>query len=204
MVPDPRNLLPSRADPEHRSHRKQLEKEHPFSFKQAVILGLIGLKVAWNIEQQVQKHEEKHEREEAEQKKREDRDRRRRERRSRSEYRGSDSGNGNGKRDGARGGSDSGRRERDGGRSMDGGGQGIEYGRREEPRGYDSRRRMSVAGYQPEPAYQLSHGYRDVRPRGDPRDDPRYYPKYAEPRYDPRYDDRAYYPSRGRSRRDSF
>ncbi|KAI1425411.1 hypothetical protein F5Y12DRAFT_374502 [Xylaria sp. FL1777] len=72
---DPRNLLPSRAHPEHRQTRKQLEKEHPFSFAQVATLGLIGLTLAWDIEKQVKKREERNDKEEAERTKRDDRDR---------------------------------------------------------------------------------------------------------------------------------
>ncbi|KAI1804144.1 hypothetical protein F4811DRAFT_521709 [Daldinia bambusicola] len=64
---NPRNYLPSRAHPEHRSRRKQLEKEHPFTWKEPLVLGLIGIGLAWNIEKQVQKHEERKEREEQQQ-----------------------------------------------------------------------------------------------------------------------------------------
>ncbi|KAI1478407.1 hypothetical protein F4774DRAFT_166442 [Daldinia eschscholtzii] len=60
---NPRNYMPSRAHPEHRSHRKQLEKEHPFTWKEPLVLGLIGIGLAWNIEKQVQKREERKEQE---------------------------------------------------------------------------------------------------------------------------------------------
>ncbi|OTA91663.1 hypothetical protein M434DRAFT_32534 [Hypoxylon sp. CO27-5] len=76
---NPRSYLPSNAHPEHRSRRKQLEKEHPFGWKEPLVLGLLGIGLAWNIEKQVQKHEERKEREEQEEKEREERRRRRRE-----------------------------------------------------------------------------------------------------------------------------
>ncbi|KAI0904011.1 hypothetical protein F4823DRAFT_616524 [Ustulina deusta] len=79
---NPRNLLPSRAHPEHRQARKELEKEHPFSFAQVATLGLIGLTLAWDMEKQVRKHEERKEKEEAEQKRRGEQERRRREKSS--------------------------------------------------------------------------------------------------------------------------
>ncbi|KAI1130716.1 hypothetical protein F5Y10DRAFT_107184 [Nemania abortiva] len=75
-----RNYLPSRADPDHRQMRKELEKKHSIGYKQVVVLGLLGVKLAWNIEQQVKKHEEKRDREEAEQRRRHDQERQRRER----------------------------------------------------------------------------------------------------------------------------
>lgn len=76
---DLRSYLPSNAHPEHRSKRKQLEKEHPFGWKEPLVLGLIGIGLAWNIEKQVQKHEERKEREEQEEEERQERRRRRRE-----------------------------------------------------------------------------------------------------------------------------
>ncbi|KAI1144928.1 hypothetical protein F4825DRAFT_286136 [Nemania diffusa] len=76
---DPRKYLPSRAHPEHRQARKELEKEHSVGLKEVALLGLLGVKLAWNIEKEVQKHEEKREKEEAEQRRREEREHRRRE-----------------------------------------------------------------------------------------------------------------------------
>ncbi|KAI0397796.1 hypothetical protein F5Y17DRAFT_454681 [Xylariaceae sp. FL0594] len=61
--PSPRDYLPSRAHPEHRKHRKQLEKEHPFGFKEFAVLGLIGLTLAWDIEKQVEKREQRKDKE---------------------------------------------------------------------------------------------------------------------------------------------
>ncbi|KAI1193848.1 hypothetical protein F5X97DRAFT_22070 [Nemania serpens] len=74
---DPRKHLPSRAEPEQRQRRKELEKEHSISLAEVAKLGLIGLTLAWNIEKQVEKHEEKKGREEAEQRRREEREHRR-------------------------------------------------------------------------------------------------------------------------------
>ncbi|KAJ2966254.1 hypothetical protein NUW58_g10706 [Xylaria curta] len=76
---DPRNLLPSRADPVQRKARKQLEKEHAVGLTEVAVLGLIGLTLAWDIDKQVKKREEKKDKEEAEKKKREERERWRRE-----------------------------------------------------------------------------------------------------------------------------
>ncbi|KAI0019524.1 hypothetical protein F4780DRAFT_439388 [Xylariomycetidae sp. FL0641] len=92
LPPDPRKLLPRHADPEHRSRRKQLEKEHPYSWQAPLVLGLIGVSLAWNMENQVRKHEEKKDKQQqqaAEQQRRDDRERRprRREDRTRSEPR---------------------------------------------------------------------------------------------------------------------
>ncbi|GAW19943.1 hypothetical protein ANO14919_094360 [Xylariales sp. No.14919] len=72
---DPRNLLPSRAHPEQRHNRKQLEKQYQIGLTEVGVLGLIGLTLAWNIEHQVQKCEQRKDKEEAEQKKREGRER---------------------------------------------------------------------------------------------------------------------------------
>ncbi|TGJ82544.1 hypothetical protein E0Z10_g6225 [Xylaria hypoxylon] len=76
---DPRGLLPSRAHPEHRKTRKDLEKEHQIGFAEVGVLSLIGLTLAWNIENQVRKCEERKDKEEEGQKKREDRENHRRE-----------------------------------------------------------------------------------------------------------------------------
>lgn len=75
--PDPRKYLPSKAHPEHRQQRKQLEKEAAVGLTEVAALGLIGLTLAWDIEKQVQKHEEKKDKEEAERKRREEREARR-------------------------------------------------------------------------------------------------------------------------------
>ncbi|KAI0177891.1 hypothetical protein BJ166DRAFT_35026 [Pestalotiopsis sp. NC0098] len=57
--PDPRKVLPSRADPEHRSRRKELEKEHGYGYTEPLILAALGIGLIWNIEQQVEKHEKR-------------------------------------------------------------------------------------------------------------------------------------------------
>ncbi|KAI1168683.1 hypothetical protein F5B18DRAFT_190954 [Nemania serpens] len=75
---DPRKHLPSRAEPEQRQRRKELEKEHSVSLSEVVKLGLIGLTLAWNIEKQVEKHEKNKEKEEAEQRRPEEREHHRR------------------------------------------------------------------------------------------------------------------------------
>ncbi|KAI1381738.1 hypothetical protein F4677DRAFT_2011 [Hypoxylon crocopeplum] len=76
---DPRGYLPSRAHPEHRSTRKELEKQHPFGWTEPLILGMLGVGLAWNIEKQVKKHEDRKDREEREREERDERRRRRRE-----------------------------------------------------------------------------------------------------------------------------
>ncbi|KAI1461958.1 hypothetical protein F4805DRAFT_189315 [Annulohypoxylon moriforme] len=76
---NPRNYMPSRAHPEHRSARKELEKEHPFDWTGPLVLGMLGIGLAWDIEKQVKKREERKDREEQENKEREERRRRRRE-----------------------------------------------------------------------------------------------------------------------------
>ncbi|KAI0817824.1 hypothetical protein GGR55DRAFT_41225 [Xylaria sp. FL0064] len=145
--PDPRNLLPSRAHPEHRQYRKQLEKEHPFSFAPVVTLGLIGLTLAWDMEKQVKKHEERKDKEEAE---RDDRERRRREKghghRETSDCRRDQRA------------PDSSRSRRRGDRD---GGTSESYAR-------DPRRHQSV-DYRADP--RRHDGYRGQTPRYDPRDD---------------------------------
>ncbi|KAI8965778.1 hypothetical protein F5Y11DRAFT_311402 [Daldinia sp. FL1419] len=75
---NPRNYMPSRAHPEHRTRRKELEKEHPFTWKEPLVLGMIGIGLAWNIENQVRKHEERKERGEPQGRDNNDRRRRRR------------------------------------------------------------------------------------------------------------------------------
>lgn len=77
-LPDPR---PSRAHPEHRKLRKELEKEHGYEWVPPVILALLGVTLAYDITKDVEKHEKKHKKEEEVEEKR---DRRRRERDIRS------------------------------------------------------------------------------------------------------------------------
>ncbi|KAI3329045.1 hypothetical protein HD806DRAFT_270546 [Xylariaceae sp. AK1471] len=178
IPPDPRKYLPSRAHPEHRQQRKQLEKEHPFGLTQVAALGLIGLTLAWDIEKQVQKHEEKKDKEEAEQKKREDREGRRRAKSTHSasndhrrDYMASKSNRAS---------------ERRGGSASE------SYAR-------DPRYRQSVV-YRVDPKYD--DRYRDQKPRHDLRENY----QYDNRRYDSRYDDLRDLDQaeRGRSRRDSW
>jgi len=69
---DPR---PSKAHPEHREHRKKLEKEHPaFGWKQGLILGLMGVTIFMNIEKEVEKREQRNKEKEEKEKKRRQRD----------------------------------------------------------------------------------------------------------------------------------
>ncbi|KAH6659779.1 hypothetical protein BKA67DRAFT_652995 [Truncatella angustata] len=82
--PDPRKLLPRNADPEHRGMRKELEKKHGYGYTEPLILGLLGIGLVWNIENQVAKHEERKDEAERKEKEREERRRRRREEQSRS------------------------------------------------------------------------------------------------------------------------
>ncbi|KAI1394109.1 uncharacterized protein F4822DRAFT_37019 [Hypoxylon trugodes] len=197
---DPRTYLPSRAHPEHRSHRKQLEKEHPFSWTEPLVLGMLGVGLAWNIEKQVRKHEERKEREGQDTKDRDDRRRRRRERQIRDgsfdPSRQDDESNSSGSRDRERGsererGSDRGSVARD---TVD-----LERSRR---RGRSSRR---------DRVQSVDTGHHD-----DPRyiEDDRY---YEQSRYDRASNDTRYNPyiqddaetGRGRdtysrSRRDSW
>lgn len=83
-IPDPR---PSKAHPEHRKLRKELEKEHGYGWIPPVILALLGVTLAYDVTKDVEKHEQKHKQEEEEEEKRR---RRRRERSHRSRRRGSD------------------------------------------------------------------------------------------------------------------
>ncbi|KAF2968755.1 hypothetical protein GQX73_g4833 [Xylaria multiplex] len=172
---DPRNLLPSRAHPEHRQTRKQLEKQHQIGLKEVGVLSLIGLTLAWNIENQVRKCEEKKQKGEEEQRKRDDQEHYQREnsyhdravdsRRShRSPYRNRSSGRGDW--------------------------DGIEnYAR-------GPRRQQSV-GYRTNS--RRDDQYRGEMPRHDPQDNRRYGSKYQYD--DPRDLDLA---GRGGSRRDSW
>ncbi|KAI1368674.1 hypothetical protein F5Y08DRAFT_335570 [Xylaria arbuscula] len=182
--PDPRNLLPSRADPEHRQRRKKLEKEHPFGLTEFVSLGLIGLTLAWDIDKQVEKCAEKKKGKEdaigEQQARRDEGDRRRRDkehydrtpdRRRDHRGRGSESGS---SRSSKRGG------------DWDA----------SERYGYDPRRRQSVGGYRDD--IRRDDRYHDYKPRYDPRDDYR----SGSSRYDDRRGSEP--PIRRRSRRDSF
>ncbi|KAK2613492.1 hypothetical protein N8I77_000404 [Diaporthe amygdali] len=127
LPPDPR---PSKAHPEMRARRKQLEKEHGYGWVPPVVLGLLGLTLAYDVTKDVEKYENmKHDGEQkggddndGEEARRRRRQRRREELRSRShrrhggrgEYDERDSWEGeDGGEDSRRGGSDRGRRERD-------------------------------------------------------------------------------------------
>ena len=57
LPPDPR---PSRAHPEQRAHRKKLEKEHGYGWVPPVLLGLLGLTLAYDVTKDVEKAEERH------------------------------------------------------------------------------------------------------------------------------------------------
>ncbi|KAI1757065.1 hypothetical protein F4782DRAFT_481119 [Xylaria castorea] len=171
---DPRRLFPSRAEPQERKRRKELEKEHAVGLTEVAVLGLIGLTLAWDIDKQVHKKEERKEKEGAEQRKREEREGRRREKAShdgtfdhRRNYISSDGG--------------SRRSERD-----DRGASGS-YA-------HDPRRRQSV-DYRADPRYD--DRYRDRTPRYEPRA----YRRYDGPYEEMRDLDLA---ERGRNRRDSF
>lgn len=77
LIPDPR---PSRAHPVQRKVRKELEKEHGYEWIQPILLGMLGLTLAYDVEKDVEKHEARHRKEEAEAA---ERKRRRREREAR-------------------------------------------------------------------------------------------------------------------------
>ncbi|KAJ3563243.1 hypothetical protein NPX13_g8270 [Xylaria arbuscula] len=183
--PDPRNLLPSRADPEHRQRRKKLEKEHPFGLTEFVSLGLIGLTLAWDIDKQVEKCAEKKGKEDAigeQQARRDEGDRRRRDK---EHY---DRTPPDRRRDHRGRGSESGSRSSQKGRQA--------RGMASERYGYDPRRRQSV-GYYRDDTRRDDDRYHDYKPRYDPRDDYR-----SGSRYDDRRGSEP--PIRRRSRRDSL
>lgn len=56
LPPDPR---PSKAHPEHRKLRKELEKEHGYEWLPPIILGLLGITLAFDVTKDVAKAEEK-------------------------------------------------------------------------------------------------------------------------------------------------
>ncbi|XXG94436.1 hypothetical protein Hte_000693 [Hypoxylon texense] len=205
---DPRGYLPSKAHPEHRSHRKELEKEHPFGWTEPLVLGMLGIGLAWNIEKQVQKHEERKDKEEQEQKEREERRRRRREQQIRNgtfDPRAQDNGSqsSRGRRNSRAGGS--------------GGGNGSERGSdrsvardtvdlQKDRRSRRDRVQSVDMGRHENPRYIEDDRYYEQQRHDRRRDD-----RYVDDRYDDRYDDRRtrdrepsvhYY--RGRSRRDSW
>lgn len=128
LPPDPR---PSKAHPEERQRRKQLEKEHGYGWVPPVVLGLIGLTLAYDVTRDVEKCEKRkdeqgegqggdrdrnRDRDESEETaRRRRRERRRAELRSRSDRRHEDSWDADEDDRGYYGGSDrgSGRRDRD-------------------------------------------------------------------------------------------
>ncbi|KAI0409450.1 hypothetical protein F4802DRAFT_543971 [Xylaria palmicola] len=162
---NPRKFFSSRADPEERERRKQLEKESAVGLTEVAVLGLIGLTLAWDIEKQVQKREEKKEKEEeAEHRRREDRERRRREAAHRDgtfdprrDYGASDGG---------------GRRSARDGRSATAAAESCAR---------DSGRRRQSVDYRADARYE--DRYRDRRPRYDPRGDRPYDGPYDDPRH---------------------
>lgn len=85
LPPDPR---PSRAHPEHRATRKQLEKEHGYGWVPPVILGLVGLTLAFDVTKDVEKAEERHKKRDEEQQEGEGDEEQERKRRMRGEARG--------------------------------------------------------------------------------------------------------------------
>lgn len=128
---DPR---PSKAHPEERQRRKQLEKEHGYGWVPPVVLGLIGLTLAYDVTRDVEKCEKRKDeqgsssqgddrdrRDESEETaRRRRRERRRAELRSRSDRRHRDNGSWDSwdaEEDDRYGGSEqgTGRRDRDGG-----------------------------------------------------------------------------------------
>ncbi|KAK6819668.1 hypothetical protein PG987_016151 [Apiospora arundinis] len=182
---DPRNLLPSRADPEHRSRRKELEKQHGYGYTEPLILAAIGIGLVWNIDNQVRKHEErKDEAEKAEEERRE-----RRRKRELEQYGGEQS---RGRQHPIR------RRGGGGGGDWDDRRRGRDEGSdsRSRPRGRDSSR---YAGGRADDARddprKLDYRYEEYRGY---RDD------YKDFHNDYRYEDRRAGSVRRSSRRDSF
>lgn len=66
---DPR---PSRADPEARRVRKEMEKEHSYEWIPPIVLGLIGITLAWDVAKDVSKCEERKEKGEKERENKDD------------------------------------------------------------------------------------------------------------------------------------
>ncbi|KAK8028676.1 hypothetical protein PG991_005732 [Apiospora marii] len=190
---DPRDLLPSRADPEHRSHRKELEKQHGYGYTEPLILAAIGIGL-------MRKHEER--KDEAERAAEERRERRRKRELAQYEHRGGgprsgsrydDSQQSDRSRDRCRGDWD---RDWDAARGRDGG------RRNESSRGSTSRgpRRDSSRYEDDGPTYKddprrLDYRYEEYRGFHD---------DYKNYRNDYRYEDRRDGSVRRSSRRDSF
>ncbi|KAK8090695.1 hypothetical protein PG994_000200 [Apiospora phragmitis] len=200
-LPDPRDLLPSRADPEHRSHRKELEKQHGYGYTEPLILAAIGIGLVWNIDNQVRKHEER--KDEAERAEEERRERRRKRERDQYEPRSDGSG---GPRSGSRYDDPSQQ-----GRSRDRrrGGGGGDW----DDRGRDDGSRNGSRSSASRGPRRDSSRYDGGRP--DIRDDPRrldyryeeyrgFRDDYKNFRNDYRYEDRRAGSVRRSSRRDSF
>ncbi|KAK8051457.1 hypothetical protein PG993_002842 [Apiospora rasikravindrae] len=193
-VPDPRELLPSRADPEHRSRRKELEKQHGYGYTEPLILAAIGIGLVWNIDNQVRKHEER--KDEAERKEEERRERRRKRERDQYEPRGGPRSGSRyddsqeGSRDRRRGDDWDDRGRRDGGGS--GGGSRSSTSRR--PPRDSSRYDGGRPDFRDDPR-RLDYRYEEYRGF---RDD------YKNFRNDYRYEDRRDGSVRRSSRRDSF
>ncbi|KAI1487740.1 hypothetical protein F5X96DRAFT_126138 [Biscogniauxia mediterranea] len=186
---DPRKYMPSRADPEHRSRRKQIEKDHPFGWQAPVILGMLGVGLAWNIEKEVQKHEERKDKEKQDQRKREDREHRRRER-------------------GTRGRSYEPRRET---RSQSQSQSQTQNRNQSQGGSHISRAHGQYLASRDLQDGREGERHQSVGYERDPRYDDRYYEHRYEPRYVDRYadryndeDDRDRIPRGRRSRRDSF
>ncbi|TPX13126.1 uncharacterized protein E0L32_006552 [Thyridium curvatum] len=124
-LPDPR---PSKAHPDHREHRKKLEKEHPFTWMPGVVLGLMGVTLLMNVEKDVERREQRHRRENDEDRDR-DRDRDRRRARDRDRDRDRDDDGRRGRRDRSYE-----RRRPHSQHYRDGGGDGDDDDRRRRPR----------------------------------------------------------------------
>ncbi|KAK8105832.1 uncharacterized protein PG998_003696 [Apiospora kogelbergensis] len=192
---DPRNLLPSRADPENRSRRKELEKQHGYGYTEPLILAAIGIGLVWNIDNQVRKHEER--KDEAEKA-----DEDRRERRRQRELAQYGAGRGD-TRSGSRY-DDPQQQDRSRDRRRGGGGDWDDR-RRERDRGSDSRSRPrrdssryaagDRADYVRDDPRKLDYRYEEYRGF---RDD------YKDFRNDYRYEDRRDGSVRRSCRRDSF
>ncbi|KAI2618864.1 hypothetical protein GGR54DRAFT_640404 [Hypoxylon sp. NC1633] len=198
---DPRGYLPSRAHPEHRSARKELEKEHPFGWTEPLLLGMLGVGLVWNIEKQVQKHEERKDREEQQGKEREERRRRKREQQIRNGT--FDPSGRNKSRDNERDGGSSRASASDRGAARDT--VDLEKGRRSRR----DRVQSVDMGPRDDPRY-IEEGRYYEQSRYDRRHDDRYDDRYDDRHDGDRYDDdrrvrdRAPSTRRGRSRRDSW
>jgi hypothetical protein len=69
LLPD---MRPSKANPEHRAARKQLENENPgFDWTPCLLLALLGFSFLVDVEKDVKRYEEKHKQREREEYERE-------------------------------------------------------------------------------------------------------------------------------------